>query len=113
MPEVDHSELESEQGDTKQPFAGRDIENLRDGNTPEPTMAEKRQRFMDQASATLRREAERHTVAAETLLAQPHKDGDMIELGAEDEREKAARLREEADHAEQEAAAQFDAEHSS
>jgi len=112
MPEIDHPEIESEPAqETAQPLSSHQVEKLRSGDTTiEPTYAEKRQRFIEQATASLERQAARALREAEVTEQQPHKPKDAIELHVRKRRDEAATLREEAARVAEEAAAQFDAE---
>jgi|GEM_PF-2594102 len=111
MPEVEQPEFESQQEPHPTPLTPGEVEQLRRGDssldaraTTEPTYAEKRQRFIEQANA-LRHKADKAEVEAETL---DHVADEMHHLNADAKREEAARLRAEADQVE--AATQSDAE---
>jgi len=111
MPEVEQPGLDSSQEHQPTPLTSGEVEKLRSGDTTiEPTYAEKRQRFIEQASAHIRHEAAHAETAAKVLQGQPHNQGDAIDLGIEDELKKASKFQEEAVQIEQEAADQFDAE---
>lgn len=112
MPEVEEPGLESEpEQKTAQPLSSEQVEKLRSGDTTlEPTYAKKRQRFIEQATASLEQQAAHAVMEAEVTEQQPHKPGDAIVLHAQRRRDEAVKLREEAARVAEEAAAKFDAE---